>query len=113
MRAQTGINQPYIQAASCVLLQIDKKVNALINSKLAINHSLQISRDGQYAEIIADQIIGDQPTISEQNVAGTYVIIIRPRGLNNSVAEIYVSNNFLFRGYIAVGLQQAASSCNR
>jgi hypothetical protein len=107
IRGKTEINQPYSQAASCVLQQIDRKVNNLINRSFVINHTLRISQDGQYAEIIADPIIGNQ------NVGGTYVISIRPTGQNSSIAEIYVSNNMVFPGSIADGLRQAASNCNR
>ena len=111
VRGQAEINQPYTQAASCLLGQIDKKENRSISRSRVINHTLKIDQEGEKAEIIANPIIGDESTGYER-VGGIYVLSINPSGPNSSIVEIYVSNNMIFRGAITDSIKKAASNCN-
>ena len=111
VRGQAEINQPYTQAASCLLGQIDKKENRSISRSRVINHTLKIDQEGEKAEIIANPIIGDEST-GYESVGGIYVLSINPSGPNSSIVEIYVSNNMIFRGAITDSIKKAASNCN-
>jgi hypothetical protein len=112
VRGQAEINQPYTQAASCLMGQIDKKENRSISrSNKVINHTLRIDQEGENAEIIANPIIGDEST-GYETVGGIYVLSIHPSGPNSSIVEIYVSNNIIFRGAVTDSIKKAASNCN-
>ena len=108
-RGQAEINQPYVQAASCVLQQIDNRPNDLIirNARVVINHTVFSHHDKEYVEIAADPMVGGK------YVGGMYLVSVRSRGPNSSVAEIYVSNNLIRSGAVADRIKQVASSCNR
>lgn len=97
-RAQVEINQPFTPTATCLMQQIDNKVNRLINFSMPITHTMSVYPDQEYAEIVS---------------GGFYIVSIHSNGPNNSTAKIYVSNNLVLSGSVTDHLKQAVSICSR
>ena len=91
-RGRVEINQPYGEAASCILQQIDNKPNDLIarerdmitRQQNVISHIVEAHHDKGYVEIMNSPIVG------RMQLGWLYVLSVRSNGMNSSFAEIRV-----------------------
>jgi|SRR5882672_5336802 len=95
--AQVEASKPYADTTSCLMREIDGKVNRLVRGA-PIDHTLQIHEEGGYAEIVAPPFY--------------YVVSIHSKGEDRSLVKIYVSDDMIFRSKIADHLKRAAENCN-
>jgi hypothetical protein len=100
-RGQVGINQPYLQAASCLSQQMDEAI-VYWSPKQHMNHTLHTYPERGYAEII-----------SEQGAGGTYVVSLQPDGQDRSTVTIYVSSHMPAARDVAEDIRRTAMKCNR
>jgi hypothetical protein len=100
-RGQVGINQPYLQAASCLSQQMDEAI-VYWSPKQHMNHTLHTYPERAYAEII-----------SEQGAGGTYAVSLQPDGQDSSTVTIYVSSHMAAARDVAEDIRRSAMKCNR
>jgi len=100
-RGRVGINQPYLQAASCLSQQMDEAI-VYWSPKQHMSHTLRTYPERRYAEIIG-----------EQSAGGTYVVSLQPDGQDSSTATIYVSSNMAAARDVAEDIRRTAMKCNR
>ena len=100
-RGRVGINQPYLQAASCLSRQMDEAI-VYWSPKQHISHTLRTYPERGYAEIIG-----------EQSAGGTYVVSLQPDGQDNSTVTIYVSSHMAAARDVAEDIKRTAMKCNR
>lgn len=100
-RGQVGINQPYLQAASCLSQQMDEAI-VYWSPTQHMSHTLRTYPERGYAEIIG-----------EQGADGTYVVSLQPDGQDNSIVTIYVSSHMVAARDVAEDIRRTAMKCNR